>query len=147
MRPKSHCGPDAPGAIVGATMRRTTTVLLLLLLALPATADARRGDDRPEVRAGGHCGRGATSKLKLKGRDGRIEVEFEVDHNRSGTRWRVTLTREGRVVARTTATTRGPSGSFSVERRISDLEGADRVSARAVGPGGLTCTAHATLPG
>ncbi|WP_205697683.1 hypothetical protein [Conexibacter sp. SYSU D00693] len=107
-----------------------------------------RGDDRArtEVRRAGSCGRGATSKLKLKHDDGRIEAEFEVDRNRAGERWRVTLSRGGRVLVRGTARTAGRSGSFSFERRISDLDGADRVTARAVGPDGLTCTATVTLP-
>src|SRR3954470_11494069 len=73
--------------------------LLLALLALallgPASALARGGGGgggggtRPEVRVAGSCGRGATSSLKLKARDGGIEAEFEV-HGRTGL-WRVVL--------------------------------------------------------
>ncbi|MCW2959211.1 MAG: hypothetical protein JWP18_2014 [Solirubrobacterales bacterium] len=123
-----------------------------LLLGAPAVAGARGGSDDgggggQRVRVSGHCGKGATSKLSLKADDGALEVEFEVDRNRNGERWRVTLVRERRVVVRTTAHTRAPSGSFSVERRLRDLAGADRVTARAVGPRGLTCEATATLRG
>jgi hypothetical protein len=39
------------------------------------------------------------------------------------------------------------SGSFSVERRLRDLAGADRVSVRASGPRGVTCRLTATLAG
>jgi hypothetical protein len=85
--------------------------------------------------------------LQLKADDGAIEVEWEVDRNRTGESWRVTLARSGRVLHRATVRTGGRSGSFSFERRISDLAGADRVTARAVGPRGVTCTATATLPG
>jgi hypothetical protein len=115
-------------------------------------ADDGAGDDnggnrvRQEVRVGGSCGSGATSKLKLKTDDGGLEVEFEVDRNINGEKWRVTLVRDGDVVVRTHAKTKGRSGSFSVERQITNLSGADTVTARGVGPTGLTCTATATLP-
>ena len=111
----------------------------------PAAASAKHGGD-PGVRVAGSCGTGATSKLKLKNDDGFIQVEFEVDQNRVGKRWRVTLVRDGTVVFRGHRTTHAPSGSFSLERRIRNLPGADRVTARGAGPGGLTCTATATLP-
>jgi hypothetical protein len=110
----------------------------------PAAASARHGGDNG-VRVAGSCGSGATSKLKLKNDDSGIEVEFEVDQNRVGKRWRVTLARDGRVVYRGSRTTTAPSGSFSLNRRIRNLAGADRITARGVGPGGLTCTAAATL--
>ncbi|MCW2997320.1 MAG: hypothetical protein JWN65_869 [Solirubrobacterales bacterium] len=139
--------------VVPSILRPVALVLLACLVAAgPPVAMAKGGDGRgrggrAEVRVSGNCGKGATSKLKLKGDDGAIELEFEVDHNRTGTRWRVTLVRERRVVARTTARTHGASGSFSVWRRLSDLSGSDRVTARAIGPRGLTCEATATLPG
>jgi hypothetical protein len=145
-----------------AGARRTPLTLALALLALavvaPGTALARGGDDdddrgrrggddRAEVRVAGACGRGATSKLKLKADDGRIEAEFEVDQNRSGAKWRVVFVQERRVVYRGTERTSGRSGSWSAEERLDDLPGADEVVARAVGPRGLTCQAHAILPG
>jgi hypothetical protein len=70
-----------------------------------------------------------------------------VDTNRVGTSWRVALTSEGRVVWRGSRRTTARSGSFSVERRLGNLPGADQVTARAVGPRGLTCQATATLRG
>lgn len=130
---------------------RLTCVLTFLVsvAAIPSGAAARGGGDetRREVRVTGTCGNGATAKLKLKADDGSVEVEFEVDANRSGSLWRVTLVHERRVVARTTARTTGRSGSFTVRRRLRDLEGSDRVTARAVGPRGVTCQAAVTLPG
>lgn len=57
------------------------------------------------------------------------------------------LTRESRLVARVRARTNGRDASFRVRRRLSALEGADRLTARATGPGGLTCQATATLGG
>jgi hypothetical protein len=122
--------------------------LLALAVAGPGSALAKGGHpDRPEVRVAGVCGRGATSKLKLKADDGGIEAEFEVDHNRSGTLWRVVLVQEHRVVYRGRARTGGRSGSWSIERRLGDYPGADQVMARAVGPRGVTCQASAVLPG
>src|SRR5690242_13243158 len=87
-------------------------VLALLALALvgPAAAFAKDGGggdggghgggrgDRPEVRVTGQCGRGASSSLKLKARDGGIEAEFEV-HGRSGL-WRVSIVQEQHLAYR-----------------------------------------------
>jgi hypothetical protein len=104
------------------------------------------GGDRPEVRVAGSCGRGATSSLKLKARDGGIEAEFEV-HGRAGASWRVAFVQERRTVWRGRARTSSTSHSFSVERSLGDYPGPDQVFARAVGPRGVTCQATATLPG
>src|SRR4051794_37865639 len=131
-------------------------VLLVLIVLAPAAALAKGGGDdgggggggggsRPEVRVAGACGRGATSNLKLKARDGGIEAEFEV-HGRTGL-WRVVFVQEQRVAWRGRARTSSASHSFSVGRRLGDYPGPDQVLARAVGPRGLTCSATATLPG
>ncbi len=115
------------------------------LVVAVGTAGAK--DSRPEVRVSGVCGAGAASKLKLKVDDGRIELEFEVEHGRGGVVWRVALVRERRVVWKGAATTGRRSGSFEVRRTLDDLPGADTVAARAWGPGGTSCRATATLPG
>jgi hypothetical protein len=113
---------------------------------LASPVAARGGGDRNEVRVAGVCGTGATSKVRLRQRDGGdLEVRFEVEHTRSGQSWRVALVRERRVVWRGQARTQ--NGSFEIERRLPDFNGADQITARAVGPRGLTCTASATLPG
>jgi hypothetical protein len=104
------------------------------------------GGDRPEVRVAGSCGRGATSKLKLKADDGAIEAEFEV-HGRAGAKWRVVFVQENRIAWRGRARTVGASRSFSIERRLGDYPGPDHITARAVGPRGITCQASAALPG
>jgi hypothetical protein len=130
------------------------TVLALLVLVVfgPVSAMARGGGggggggDRPEVRVAGSCGRGASSALKLKSRDGAIEAEFEV-HGRAGSAWRVVFVQERRTVWRGSARPGGPSRSFSIERRLGDYPGPDQIFARAVGPRGITCQATATLPG
>jgi hypothetical protein len=93
----------------------------------------------------GTCTGSATSKLKVKHDDGRIETEFEVDQNRNGVRWKVVLRRNGRVAVRTSARTHAPSGSFSVERRLADGPGTDRITARATSPSGQVCRASVSV--
>jgi len=93
----------------------------------------------------GTCTGRSSAKLKVKPDDGRLETEFEVDQNRNGVRWRVTLRRNGAVAVRTRATTRAPSGSFSIERRLADGAGGDTISARATSPSGEVCTARVTI--
>jgi hypothetical protein len=104
-------------------------------------ADARRRDRR----VAGRCTGRSTAKLKAKPDDGRLETEFEVDQNRNGVTWKVRLRRDGRLVVSTRARTRPPSGSFSVERRIADPRGRDRITARATSPSGEVCTARLTI--
>jgi len=60
-------------------------------------------------------------------------------------RWTVRIRRNGKSVVKTTATNRAPSGSFSVERRIGDPAGSDRVAAKATSPSGEVCTAAVTI--
>ncbi len=127
----------------GMSVRRLSLVALLCGTALvPATAAAKGGDD---VRRAGECTGSTSSKIKLSPEDGRLEVEFEVDQNRDGVRWKVVLRRNGTRVASTRRTTRGPSGSFELRRTIADIAGADRISARAKSPSGEVCKASATL--
>jgi hypothetical protein len=108
---------------------------------VPATALAKDGD----VRKSGTCSKSSASKIKLSPDNGRIETEFEVDQNRSGVRWKVTLRRNGKLATSTHATTAGRSGSFTVRRLLSNGSGADTVTARATSPSGETCTAKATI--
>ncbi|MEZ5100704.1 MAG: hypothetical protein R3C15_13080 [Thermoleophilia bacterium] len=108
------------------------------LVAAPA-ALAKDGD----VRVKGSCTASSTAKLKLSDEDGRIEVEFEVDQNRNGVRWNVKLMRGGKQLASTSATTRAPSGSFTVRRVVSNAAGRDTIKAIAK-RNGETCTATAT---
>jgi len=128
-------------------MTTTGTIILSVIVAAaalaPASAPAKRGDDGRRV--AGTCTGSATSKLKVKHDDGRIETEFEVDQNRNGVRWKVVLRRNGRVAVRTSARTHAPSGSFSVERRLADGPGTDRITARATSPSGQVCRASVSV--
>ena len=115
-------------------------VAAAFLVAIPATS-AKDGD----VLVQGTCTGPTSSKLKLSEEDGRIEVEFEVDQNRNGVRWTVTLRRPTTLLVRTTRVTRGPSGSFELRRVVADLAGADRITARATSPSGELCRATAAF--
>jgi hypothetical protein len=96
-----------------------------------AAGPAEGGGGDREIRRSGSCSGPSDWKLKLKFDDGRIEAEFEVDQNRVGQRWSVTLRDNGRIVFRGLRTTRAPSGSFELERRIANRRGLDRVVATA----------------
>jgi DUF4097 and DUF4098 domain-containing protein YvlB len=120
---------------------------LIAALAIGATsADARHGggNDR-RVQSAGSCSDNSTSKLSAKNDDGRIETEFEVDQNRAGVRWKVRVRQNGDLVAKTHKTTRGRSGSFSLERRLANHRGKDRIRATATSPSGETCSAALTF--
>ena len=79
----------------------------------------------------GRC-TGATSwKLKLSPENGRIEVEFEVDQNKVGRRWKVTLKKNGNRFFRGFRRTTTPSGSFELRRVASNAAGNDFVVATA----------------
>jgi hypothetical protein len=119
-------------------------VLVLLFAARPAPVVAK--DGRGDVRVAGVCGSGATSKLRLKSDDDGIELRFDVDYSRAGVVWRVVLVHERRIAWKGVVRTTRPSGSFQVRRTLQDLAGADAVTARALGPGGLVCRAAAVLP-
>ena len=121
---------------VGLTLLATG---VLALLALGSPALAKDGD----VLVNGTCSARSAVKLKLSAENGRIEVEAEVDQNRSGVPWTVTLTRDGARVARAVRVTRPPSGSFTFRRLVSNGAGADVVRVVATRRG-ETCRARAT---
>ncbi len=125
-------------------MLRATTFAAVVIVAVTATVPAAlaKGGD-PQVR--GTCTASSTAKLKLSSENGRIEVELEVDQNRNGVAWKVSLKRNGTAVALTTAITRAPSGSFKVRRVITNAPGPDRIAATATSPSGERCTARATF--
>jgi hypothetical protein len=103
------------------------------------------GGKRAEKRVAGSCTGRSSAKLKAKPDNGRLEVEFEVDQNRNGVTWTVRMRRDGNLVVNTRATTKAPSGSFSVTRRIRNPRGSDRIVARATSPSGEVCRANLTI--
>ncbi len=172
----SHCDPDRASDTVGisrrhpgATTQRTAMsprIATLTAAALSAAAlatapfavashgaDDPAGDDRggdraarADVRVAGTCTLSSTAKLKLSPENGRVEVEFEVDENRNGTRWGVTLKRNGATVRSRSAVTRAPSGSFEVRAVIAAGSPSTKVTAVARRAStGEVCRATATL--
>lgn len=106
------------------------------------STDRASSKNRARAVKRGSCSAATDWKLKAKPRDGRMEVEFEVDSNRTGQRWTYTLSHDGVVKASGTATTRAPSGSFSVERRLPNASGVHTFSAVAKNAStGETCRA------
>jgi hypothetical protein len=113
--------------------------LAVALVAAPA-GTAKDGD----IRVRGTCTKASMSKLKLSEEDGRIEVEFEVDQNRNGVRWKVVIARNGKQLVRTTRVTGGRSGSFEARVVASNSPVRDTFRARATSPSGEVCSAQAS---
>lgn len=119
----------------------TSIAVIALALGITPLASAKDGD----VRVAGTCTKASASKLKLSAEDGRIEVEFEVDQNRNGARWLVSVSRNGQRVFAGTRLTRAPSGSFELRLLAVDAPGVERFAARATGPSGEVCTVRASF--
>jgi hypothetical protein len=119
-------------------------VLALASLAGASTATASGGGK--EVIRQGSCSGRADWKLKAKLDDGRIEVEFEVDQNRVGRRWRVVIRQNGVKRFSGIRTTQPPSGSFEVRRFLDNKPGSDRIVGRARAlANGQTCRGALTI--
>ena len=120
----------------------SATLLAVATIAVPSTVAAK---DTDVIRTGS-CSGAADWKLKAHKDDGRIEVEFEVDSNRNGQEWRVKILDNDVLRHRAIHTTHGPSGSFSVERKIANMSGKDHIVARARNlNSGQTCVGNLTL--
>jgi len=122
-----------------------TTVAVLIALAVPVTgigaAHASGGND---VTRRGSCSGSTDWKIKAKPDNGRIEVESEIDSNHKGQTWRWVLRHDGAVASRGSSVTKGPSGSFSVDRRTANHAGTDSFRFRAT-HGGEVCVARVRL--
>ncbi len=128
-----------------ALSRAAALAAALLVVAIaPGVTHARGGGH--EIRTAGRCGGGPSWSLRLRGRDGAIRVRFEVSHGRSRASWRLVLVQDRRVVARRVLRA-GTTGALELQRSLRDFAGADVITARAYGPGGVTCAGTATLPG
>lgn len=97
------------------------------LVTVASPAQAKGGD----VVRHGSCSGATDWKLKVGRDDGRLEVEAEIDSNHAGQTWRWRLVHNGSTSAHGTRTTKAPSGSFEVHRRMVNLQGTDTVRLRA----------------
>ena len=114
------------------TRFRAALVALTLAatLSAPAVAQAKGGE---ALREGDCRGAGPASwKIQAYEQDNRVAVEYEIDVNRRGQRWRVTLFHNNRRIMRVVRTTQGLSGSFEVRAVRPDRRGDDRFRGRAV---------------
>ena len=102
-------------------------VTAFVLLVPAGIASAGQND----VISEGSCADASDWKLKVSPEDGRLEVEFEVDQNVSGDRWRVRIRHDGDLAFRGTRMTHGASGSFTVRIAEIDSAGSDVFRARA----------------
>lgn len=128
-------------------MRKTTKLMAVALVgaSLLSLAPAASASDGGVIRRGS-CSAQSTWKLKAKPDSGRIELEFEVDQNVVGQRWRVTIRRNGAPIFSGVRITQAPSGSFDVQLRPANSAGADRFVARATNRStGETCVGALTL--
>jgi hypothetical protein len=101
-------------------------ILAPLMLGPAAVAE----DD--DVHRHGGCSDSSRWELDLEREGGRIEVDYEVDTDVAGQRWRVKLVHNGDVFFRGVRETHGRDGSFEVERRTDDASGTDCFIGRAV---------------
>jgi hypothetical protein len=110
------------------------------VIAFAGVASAKEGD----VIKKGACGAASTWKLKLSPEDGRIEVEFELDQNVNGVRWRIRMRHNGTLFFNQIRRTRAPSGSFEARAVQPNRAGPDEFRARALNlRTGETCRARA----
>lgn len=117
-------------------MRVHTGLAAIAAITLASTAVAispAQASDTAKVRTG-QCSGATGWQVKAKPDDGRIEFEGEIDSNQNGQLWTWRIVHNGEVSARGSSTTKAPSGSFSVERRLVNLAGADTMSFRATNP-------------
>ena len=120
-------------------------VAVLAAAAFATSAALAQGGGR-EVIKSGSCSGAATWKLKAKADDGRIETEFQVDQNRVGQRWHVTLRQNGVLRADVVKTTQAPSGSFELRRLLPNKPGGDFIVAKATALAtGQTCRGALTF--
>jgi hypothetical protein len=116
------------------TIRRSSAALVLAAaVAAPvlAAGPAQAQGGSPGVRASGACTGGGVWKLKAKHDNGRVQVEYEVDTNRVGQPWKVTITDNNATIFSGTRTTVAPSGSFTVRVLTGDRAGADVIRTKA----------------
>jgi hypothetical protein len=123
----THIAPFTHTSLLIRTVLAVLALSVPVGLVAPASASGGGGD----VRTSGACSGSAHWKLKAKPDDGRIEVEGEVDSNRSGQLWSWTFKHNGSISASGSKSTSGVSGSFEVRRRMANLAGTDHFVFRA----------------
>ena len=117
--------------------------LTATVMAMAPVASAGGGSD--VIREGSCSGR-SDWKLKVGPENGRLEVEFEVDTNVVGQRWRVRIFHDANRIFAARRVTRAPSGSFEVRLRAANTAGRDPFRGRAWNPStGEVCVGRASI--
>jgi hypothetical protein len=112
--------------------------LVVVTLASPTTALAA-------VRTG-HCTGAADWEIEVYHENGRVEVEFEVDHSRSGAAWKWSMSNDGLSFANGRATIAAHRDAVFVSRLTTNGPGHDHIVVRAVNVAtGQVCRATATI--
>jgi hypothetical protein len=96
-------------------LRALLAAVLAAVVSLVPQAAAHGDDD--EAREEGRCAKGIRWRMEAKPDDGRVELEVELDTDRTGKRWSWVLAHNGSLSDRGFARTRGSSGSFEPARR------------------------------
>jgi hypothetical protein len=121
-----------------------TAIAAALAIPLLATAGRAAASGGHGVTNAGANSAHGTFKLAAKHDDAAIEIEYQVDTNSVGRTFAVRLTDNGTVIAKRTATTAAPSGSFTVTKRTANRAGLDTIRAHAVS-GANVCGGHVSL--
>jgi hypothetical protein len=137
-------GNNMSTTIIRSVGVAAATMLAVGSAALLATPAQAKGVDDGKVEVRGTCSQGGTYKLKAKHDDNKIEWEFEVDTNKAGQTFAVTVKDNSRTVFSGSRTTLAPSGSFSVEKKTANFAGTDIIVARAT-RGSNVCAATVSV--
>jgi hypothetical protein len=112
----------------------------------PSSSKGKKANARTKVK-NGTCTIRSTSKLKANlPKNGRVQVEFEVESHVSGQVWNVLLTDNGNSFSSRKATTKAPGGSFEIRASAKNRAGTDAIWASATNPAsGETCKASVSV--
>lgn len=106
-------------------------VVMTSVLALAPMAAANASTrPAPQVARHGNCSGQADWKLKVAPENGRLQVEFEVQHATVGDHWQVKIRENGSRLLSSGKVVRA-DGSFDVKHRANNTSGPDRFVARA----------------
>ncbi|MGH2736743.1 MAG: hypothetical protein ACRDKZ_14270 [Actinomycetota bacterium] len=112
-------------------VRTAVAALLMGGLLGPLSAASAGGGGNDDVERQGRCSKQSRWELKGGVDDGKLDIEFEVDQNVNGEKWRVVLKRNDTRIYRKVKTTKAPSGSFTVDKKAANPAGSDTIRARA----------------
>jgi hypothetical protein len=121
-----------------------TGLMVGTLFAAAPAAMAQGGGGARAVKQG-PCSASADWKLSVKPDNGRLQVEFEVEHAKPGSTWSVRMTDNGTQFF-TGSRTANSQHKFQVRKLTNNRAGADKVTAQATNDAsGQVCKGTVTL--